>query len=291
MTQASKKKGKPALHRDAYPVGRVSTEFFLRSFELIGQLHDDIVSCLVIVTLWHDSLAETGRRKPMGVRELSRRLDLPFETVRRHVRKLVRSAACVVEGDGIALAATMRRSARMTDALRKIYLHAVRMLGDLRRIEIVNYRPRRSPSPGSRQLDKEQTIIAVAALGVLLAAMKVLRDHFGGDLVNGLVFTAIRAANVKHVTNTAPAANRDVLPDSDRLPVSVMAISDSMRLAYETVRRHARKLVRDGKCVRVGRQGLVAPERAFREMTVEAEAVLQLVRDFLAELRAAGVKV
>lgn len=281
----------PALHRDAYPVGRVSTEFFLRSFEVIGGLHRDVVSSLIIMTLWHKTLAETGATKPTGVRELSRRLDFPFETVRRHVRQLVRSGACLAENDGVTLASTMQRSARASAMLRTIHLHAVRMLGDLRRIDVANYRPRRSPSPSSRRLDKEQTIIVVAAIGVLLAAMKVLRRFFDGDLMNGLVFTAIRAANVKHITNTAPAAYRGILPDSDRLPVSMLAISDSMRVPYETVRRHASALVKQGKCIRIGRRGLIAPESTFRQMTVEADAVLQLVLGFLAELKAAGVKV
>lgn len=281
----------PTLHRDVYPVGRVSTEFFLRSFEVIGRLHRDVVSGLIIMSLWHKALAKTGTTKPMGIRELSRRLDLPFETVRRHVRQLIRSGACLAENGGITLAPTMQRSARANAMLRRIYLDAVRMLGDLRRIDVANYRPRRSATPGSRRLDKEQTIIVVAAIGVLLAAMKVLRRSFDGDLMNGLVFTAIRAANVKHITNTAPAANRGILPDSDRLPVSMLAISDSMRVPYETVRRHAGELLKHGKCVRVGRRGLIAPESAFRRMTSEANAVRQLVLDFLAELQAAGVKV
>ena len=107
--------------------------------------------------------------------------------------------------------------------------------------------------------------------------------------MNGLVFTAIRAANVKHMTNKAPAANRGILPDSDRKPVSIMAISDSMRLPYETVRRHARKLVRNGKCVRIGRVGLMVPQSTFQRMTVQSNIVRQLVLGFFAELRANGV--
>ena len=104
------------------------------------------------------------------------------------------------------------------------------------------------------------------------------------------MFTAIRAANVRHVT-TAPAAVRGILPDSDRRPVSMMQIANSMGMPYETVRRHARKLVGERKLVRVDRQGLIAPESAFRQMTVDAETVRQLVLGFLADLRAAGVKV
>jgi DNA-binding Lrp family transcriptional regulator len=282
---------RPRLHPDVYPVVRVSTEFFLRSFEVIGRLHRDVVSCLIITTLWHKALAEPDASKPMGIRELSRRLELPFETVRRHVRRLVRSGACLAANDGVGLAPTMLRSARASAMLRRIYLDAVRMLGDLRRIDVVNYRPHRSPSPDPRHLDKEQTIIVVAAIGVLLAAMKVLRRSFDGDLMNALVFTAIWAANVKHITNRAPAANRGILPDSDRLPVSMLAISDSMGVPYETVRRHARKLVKHGNCIRLGRRGLIAPESAFRQMTIEANAVRQLILEFLAELRGAGVRV
>lgn len=284
------KAGRP-YHRDAHPVGRVSTEFFLRSIELITQLHSDIVSCMIIMALWRDALDGTQRRRPMGIRELSRRLDLPFETVRRHVRKLVRSGVCIDGDDGIVLSATLRRSPRMTDLLRKLYLNSTRMLGDLRRIDVANYRPHQSPAAGARHLDKEQTVIAASALGVMLAAIKLMRDAFDGDLMSGLVFTAIRAANVKHITNTAPAANRGVLPDSDRLPVSIGAISDSMRLPYETVRRHARKLVREGMCVRVGGRGLIVPQSAFGRMTEESETVRRLVLGFLADLRAGGIRV
>jgi len=60
----------------------------------------------------------------------------------------------------------------------------------------------------------------------------------GNALVSGLVFTAIRAANTKHITNTVPGANRDLLPDSDRRPVSMMAISNSMRLPYGHLAGH-----------------------------------------------------
>src|SRR5262249_9417869 len=157
-----------------------------------------------------------------------------------------------------------------------------RLLRDLSRIEVASYRPRRWPSSVARRLDREQTTIVVASLGLLLAAMKALHRFFDGDIMSGLVFTAIRPANVKHITNTAPGANREILPDSDRRPVSVLAISDSMQLPYQTVRRHAAKLVKEGKCVRVGRRGLIAPESAFRQMNVESDTVRQLVLGFLA---------
>lgn len=276
----------PAIDPDVYPTLRVSTEFFLRGFDLLCQLHGDIVGALIVMTLWHDALARPGR-KAMGVRELSRKLDLPYETVRRHVNGLVTSGTCHVERGGLAVPPTGRRDAGI---LRKIYLNAVRMLGDLTRIEVVDFKPGRTGSIRSGSLGREQMVIAVAAMGLLLAGMRVLRGLFGGDLMKGLVFTAIWAANVKHITNTAPAAHRSILPDRYRLPVAVLAISDSLRLPYETVRRHADALVKEGTCVRVDHQGLMVPESAHRSMTPGAVIVNRFIMAFVAELRAAGVE-
>lgn len=276
-----------ALHRDVYPIVRVTTEFFLRSFDLLGQVHDDMISGLIVMTLWHAELVRPGR-KAMSIRELSRRLDLPYETVRRHVRQLkLSSAATAVEG-GLAMPSQGKRNAAM---LRRIYLNAVRLLGDLTRIDAVDFQPRPAGSARSGRMGKEQMAIAVAAIGLLITSMKELRVAFGDDLMKGLVFTAIRAANIKHYTNTSPAAHRSILPDAHRLPVSVLAISDSLRLPYETVRRHADTLVKEGTCIRVGRRGLLVPESAFRHMKSESIAVHQVILAFVAELRAAGVKV
>src|SRR5262249_20855611 len=136
---------------------------------------------------------------------------------------------------------------------------------------------------------KEQTAIAVAATGMLLAGLRALRGFWGGDLMKGVVFTAIWTANVKHVTNTSPAISRTVLDDSLRIPVSVMAISRSLRLPYETVRRHADALLRDGVCVRSGRGGLVVPASFHLRVTAGSAIGYRLVMDFLAELRRGGV--
>lgn len=285
MSQASTQI-EPAIDPDVYPTVRVSTEFFLRGFDLLCRLHDDVLGGLVIMALWHDALSRPGR-KAMGIRELARKLDLPYETVRRHVTGLVASGDCLVENGGLAVPAARRRNAGI---LRKIYVNAVRLLGDLTRIDVVDFRPGRTLPDRTSRLDREQMVIAVAAMGVLIAGMRVLRGFFDGDLVKGLVFTGIWAANVKHVTNSASAAHRAILPDHYRLPVSARAISDSLRLPYETVRRHADTLVKEGRCARVGRQGLMVPESTHRRMTAGAVTVNQILMAFVAELRAAGVK-
>jgi hypothetical protein len=82
----------------------------------------------------------------------------------------------------------------------------------------------------------------------------VARAH-GGDLVRGIIFTAIGVAN-----GEAAPANQG----GGRRPVSVMAISNSIGVPYETTRRYVNTLVADGLCVREGRAGIVIREEAYR---------------------------
>ena len=128
-------------------------------------------------------------------------------------------------------------------------------------------------------------------MGLLLAGVRLMRDFWSGDLLKGLVFTAIWTANVKHVTNTSRAATSSVLPDDMRQPVSVLAISRSLRLPYETVRRHADTLVREGLCVRAGRRGVFVPTQMLERTMAGSVAGHHLVVAFLDELRQGGVRI
>jgi biotin operon repressor len=281
----------PEVHPDAYRVVRVATEFALRGFDLLTEAHGDAVDGLIVMTLVHDQMSVTGRRAA-NMRDLSRRLDMPYETIRRRVEKLMQSGQCVAGRGGLGVPPAMLGSSRITTFLRKIYVNAVRLLTDLTRIEVAAFASTSRRPVESGRLSPEQTVIAVAATGLLLTGLRGIRAYWGGDLMKGLVYTAIWTANVKHVTNTAPAGLRAVLPDSDRQPVSVLAISRSLRLPYETIRRHADALVQEGICVRAGRHGLTVPTRFIEATTAPGIALAyRLVMDFFAELRRAGVKV
>jgi hypothetical protein len=187
----------------------------------------------------------------------------------------------------------MMRSPQTAAMLRRSYVNAVRMLRDLTRIEVVRFNVGSDRRLPSGRLTREQAAIGMASIGLLLTGLRTLHGVFGGDLVTGLVYTAIWTANVRHVTNTPAAGGRDILEDSQRLPVSVLAISNALRLPYETVRRHADSLLKEGRCIRIGRRGLVAPSSYHRQRAnVEAMvAGYHIVMTFLAELRKAGVKV
>jgi hypothetical protein len=290
MDQPITQVGPPEVHPDAYRVVRVATEFLLRGFDLLTEAEGDVVDGLIVMTLVRDQ-AGTRRRKPAGVRALSRRLDMPYTTIRRHVEALAESGRCAAKDGALIVPPAVLRGRRITTFLRKIYVNAVRLLADLTRIGVASFASSSRRPVKSGRLSKEQTAVAVAATGLLLTGIRSMRAFWGGDLMKGLVYTAIWTANVKHVTNTAPAGIRAVLPDSDRQPVSVLAISRSLRLPYETVRRHADALVQAGICVRVGRHGLLVPSRFIEGITSGIAIAYRLVKDCLAELRRAGVKV
>ena len=84
----------PLVPRDTYPVMRVAVEYFLRAVDILPEVHHDMVTSVVFVTLWYGQVQGRGR-SPVSIRELSRKMGLPYETVRRHARALVRGGQCM----------------------------------------------------------------------------------------------------------------------------------------------------------------------------------------------------
>lgn len=290
MSQPVPQNEPPEVPRGAYPMVRISSEFFLRSVDLLTRVQGDkLISGLVFMAVWYNHMLDPGGGA-VGVRELARRLNLPYETVRRHAGALVRAGQCSATREGIAVVPAVLKSRANVAVLRKIYLNTERMLVELTRAGLAKFQV--PPGAASRRgnLSPAQMAITTASTRQLLAGIRMLGDLWQGDLLRALVFTAIWTANVKHVTNTAPAVSQTILPDELRLPVSILAISNSLRLPYETVRRHAQALEKAGICHRVGRQGLVVPAETHRKLasgTVQAHGLLTAL---FADLRRAGLK-
>lgn len=99
-----------------------------------------------------------------------------------------------------------------------------------------------------------------AAIAVRLAGeffvrgVEIVARAHGGDLLRGIIFTAIAVANGEALPASGGGARR---------PVSVMSIAHSIGVPYETTRRYVNMLVADGMCVRDGRRGVVIPDHAL----------------------------
>jgi hypothetical protein len=204
---------------------------------------------------------------------------------------LLQARRLAAMNDGLVVPDAVLRSRRVTEFLRKIYVEVSRLLADLTRMDVAAFAATSSGPVRSGRLTKEQAVIALVATGMLLVSVRGIRAFWNKDLTKGLIYTAIWTANVKHVTNTGPAASRAILPDSQRLPVSVLAISQSLRLPYETVRRHANVLIAEGLCARTPGHGLVVPTGVHHRTRIGAIITHRVTMEFLADLRQAGVKV
>ena len=126
--------------------------------------------------------------------------------------------------------------------------------------------------------------------GFFLNCVRTVAMFEKGDLMRGLVYTAIWLGNVEHLAPTDGPLGAEP-PDAMRKPVSVRAVARALRLPYETTRRYANGLVSEGVCKRVAGQGLIVPA-AVLESPAEREKqsnVYALIAKFAVDLRDAGL--
>lgn len=100
----------------------------------------------------------------------------------------------------------------------------------------------------------EVAIAARLAGEFFVRGVEIVARAHGGDLLRGIIFTAIAVANGE----AAP-----VTGGGERRPVSVMSIAHSIGVPYETTRRYVNMLVAEGLCERDGRRGVMIPEDAL----------------------------
>jgi len=118
-----------------------------------------------------------------------------------------------------------------------------------------------------------------------------------GDLILGLVVTAMGSANVRRVARspefaTFRAGTDRAIPDEMKTPISVLALAASLGLPYETARRYVGRLQKMGLCVKRG-PGWIVPAEVLAGDTARAILVRGAanLRQFIIALRAAGVDI
>ena len=145
------------------------------------------------------------------------------------------------------------------------------------------------------QLEVDQSrAVARLSTDYFLRALRLMADVHEGELITGIIFQAIIAANTSHLEQTADGArhagNDSVPPDELRKPVSVLGIAGALGLPFETTRRHVNRLLASGRCKRV-RGGVIVPQSALQTdvMSDAVRANLANVKRFVRELKRAGV--
>lgn len=230
-----------------------------------------------------------GLRIPVSVYAVAKDLGLPYENIRRRVRKLLDAGVCVtVDGGLVVPGATMVRQSNL-DLIAETQRATEAFVAEAGRFGVTAAQHYRPPTA-----DLPKQIIRLAMNYFLDATCHTARI-LDLDVVSVLVLRAINMGNISHVTHDprlalAYAGMDKVLPDEARRPISVYAIGKFLLLPYETARRTVARLDARG-LVRKGRDGLTVPLEIVNRPEVVA-GILDLVsitEAFLADLARAGV--
>ncbi len=116
---------------------RLASEYFLRSMQLLVEFVDgDMATALIFLAIVSANVSHLNAdgpdgaphadtddvppdeiRKPISVLALAGSLDLPYETTRRHVARLLQSGQCVRVAGGVIVPARVLLSDRHTEVM------------------------------------------------------------------------------------------------------------------------------------------------------------------------------
>lgn len=196
--------------------------------------------------------APDAERRPVSLSAVAASLRLPYETVRRRVRRLETLGVCVLTPLGPIVPESFLASPAYLSSVVVAHARLHRFYDEVRAAGLM------APLPPSRY-PAESTVPIRASLRLisdyLLRTVEMLMA-LTGDVITGLALLGLLSG--------------DTLPP----PVSSVAVlARRIGLPHETVRRHLAELARLGWCVRIGR-GFAAPEEILRR-----PAMVALFRD------------
>lgn len=217
--------------------------------------------------------APDHERRRVSINAVANSLGLPFETVRRRIRRLVDADVCDLNSDGVIVPARFLSSPDYVQSVVQGHHRLRRFYYDLRDAELIDELPAAAYAP-------DQVPIRAAAR---LLADYVLRTSDGlmreaGNVISTLVLVALLAAALREQGGLL------------HRPVSAKAIAEHLRLPMETVRRHAAGLAEAGLCARTTSGLVMRPEHLSRpglRLLVEDNALY--VQRLVASLAERGV--
>lgn len=145
--------------------------------------------------------------------------------------------------------------------------------------------------------DKRRERLALrASTTYFLHSVDLMSRVVGGDILRGVIFTAVVDANVRHMKpgdaiSQAYSEAGDHVPDELRKPISVHALALELDIPYETTRRHINALIADGFCVRA-ETGIIVPGAVIArdQMATALRRNYENLRRLMIDLRDGGVE-
>lgn len=213
---------------------------------------------------------------------ISKRLGMPYETVRRHMHRLEAKGLCVRAEAGFLVPDEVMFGPKVEQSRAETWAATRQLHKDLCAVGLDLTGWDEGATPNARHR------VALLATPYFLNSLSVLGGALGGDLISTIMFLAVKRANTgaldrdPEVLRQFEAADT-LYPDNLRAPVTVYQIARVLRLPYETARRHARALVDADLCERDANGRLVVTRRilASPAFTKASEEIWRLTVDFL----------
>lgn len=255
-------------------VSRLTNEYLLWFLGQMRQVFDgDIIKGMIFLAITQSNVRHIDQtpggewteldnpppdnlRRPISAGAVAVALGLPKETARRKIRELVSARFCALAPGGVIVP---RRVFLRPGNLSGLKRNAAQLRALFSALASHDVAIARGYSLGTGEARLRQ--LGRISSDFTLRSVTILRGLFDGELLAGLMFLSINAANVRHLANAQEsryATAEDPPPDSERRPISALALSRELGIPAETVRRHVRQLEAAGYCVSV-KGGLVVP--------------------------------
>lgn len=217
--------------------------------------------------LTFDQVIPDSLRTPVSVYALARDLNLPYETARRHVRKLKDAGLCDA-GDNGLIVPGQALSSPDAQALARQNMELIRQLVDeAARFGVVahgRYQP--TAADVTRQVGRLSSDYFVEAVQLVAEELKV-------DAMDAMVFLTISQNNTVTIRRDAALGGAygglgEVPPDNLRDAVSVNFVSRFLKLPYETTRRATLRLTEHGLVRRVASAALIVPAEVIASASI-----------------------
>jgi len=225
-------------------------------------------------------------RRPVSINAVAASLHMPFETVRRRVRRLAKSGVVKITARGVIVPSAQLNTRFYRVALEANYRLVRALYANLRAIGVLeDLSVHAPPYPGDAP---PYRIVVRLSADYLLRLAEPLTVHMP-DPVNALLLMDLVLANTEHIVEAEdlPLEPNGFLADSLRRPVRATVLAQRLGIPQETVRRHLAQLIADGRCERTA-QGYWAPARAidgpfFRQFMVANPSQLHRMFEALAD--------
>ncbi len=254
---------------------RLAIDYLVRWARRMADHHEgDLLQALVYATAFQtatdhlDGTAAPGRSDAISIYALALALGQSRETVRRKVKRLAATGWLEETPGGVRASAAELETARGRRLAADIAQLTRELLGGLAGLGMP---VSGAAAPGAPRDARARLVRASNACALRL--IELMARNTEGEVIRPVLFAAITVANTRHLPQEpdSPFARFiEPLPDSERRPVTALALSREMGLPRETTRRYLAKIESRGGCRRVA-GGYITNEAYF--FTPQAQAM------------------